>query len=501
MGNKQSAAGRGASASKPVKDKDAAGAVAAPAAPSSGVAPDETDIGIPPALMDFADGNSGRHRVSIADFELLKVIGKGSFGKVFLVAKRAGKDRGSVYAMKTLRKEVLLRRHQVEHTKHERLILEAVHHPFIVKLVYAFQTIDKLYLITDFASGGELFYWLRRQRVVSQAAARLYAAELVLALEHLHSMDIVYRDLKPENILLDADGHVKLTDFGLSKTSVKGFGAEDGTRTFCGTPEYLAPEVLEATGHGKAVDWWSLGTLLYEMIAGLPPFYDTNTEAMYEKILTAELRWPRHFLPETVSLLHGMLTRRVEDRLGYRGAGEIKAHPFFAGLDWDAVYHRRIKPAFVPPHNGPGSAALDAAGGVDAAAAAGHHSSAGAGAGGAALPVGGVPGVGVNVSNFESEFTSETPVDSMDERSRLSSTAAERAHFEGFTYVGPSALGAGGMVASHGEDGLGYGLGPARADSFGGPGGRAESFCAVSPPTAAPSALAATSSGRRLAGH
>jgi serine/threonine protein kinase len=234
----------------------------------------------------------GDRPLAVDDFELLRVIGKGSFGKVFLVRKKDGPDAHAIYALKALRKEVLLRRNQIEHTRSERAILEAVNHPFIVTLRYAFQTRDKLYIVTDFAPGGELFFWLKRDRVFSQARARLYAAELVLALEHLHSLDVVYRDLKPENILLDADGHIKLTDFGLSKMEVRrspgaaagmcrggcrggrararsvtlmrragdgrrsevgdnvqfhassepqvtGAGPDGGTKTFCGTPEYL----------------------------------------------------------------------------------------------------------------------------------------------------------------------------------------------------------------------------------------------------------------------
>ena len=180
--------------------------------------------------------------------------------------------------------------------------------------------------MTDFCSGGELFFWLKRDRVFSQARARLYVAELILAIEHLHSLDVVYRDLKPENILLDGDGHIKLTDFGLSKMYVSGAGPENGTTTFCGTPEYLAPEVLQNEGHGKAVDWWSLGTLLYEMMAGLPPFYDTNIESMYEKILNAELRFPAHFQPDTRSLLEGMLSASTNITGARMAGGALSTH-------------------------------------------------------------------------------------------------------------------------------------------------------------------------------
>jgi len=200
--------GKGAAGGAPV------GPAAAAAAASGSGAGDDASVEIGAALtrMKFADATE--RPVTIDDFALIKVVGKGSFGKVFLAQKVGGVDDGATYAMKALRKDVLLRRNQIEHTKTERAILSSVNHPFIVGLRYAFQTRDKLYLVTDFASGGELFFWLKRERIFSQARARLYAAELVLALEHLHSLDIVYRDLKPENILLDAEGHIKLTDFG-----------------------------------------------------------------------------------------------------------------------------------------------------------------------------------------------------------------------------------------------------------------------------------------------
>ena len=341
---------------------------------------------------------------------------------MFLAHKNSGADAGCQYAIKAMRKDVLIKRNQVEHTASERAILGSVIHPFIVRLRYAFQTREKLYLVTDFAPGGELFFWLKRERVFSQARCRLYAAELVLAIAHLHSLDIVYRDLKPENILLDGGGHIALTDFGLSKMDVTTAGPEGGTLTFCGTPEYIAPEILENMGHGKAVDWWSLGTLLYEMMAGLPPFYDTSVEAMYEKILSAELVFPRHFLPETKSLLTGVLTRRVEDRLGAGGLGEIQAHPFFAGIDWVTVAEKRYLPDFVPPR-------------VELRPAAG-------GAGAGAPPTGDVAGSEEGVPrmmfNVEDEFTAE-PLESLAVKTRLSNSA-EKANFIGFTFTAGTSL-------------------------------------------------------------
>jgi len=215
-------------------------------------------------------------KVGKDDFELLKVIGKGSFGKVMQVKK---KDDGQIYAMKVLRKEAIIARKQVDHTRAEKAILQKIEHPFIVKLNYAFQTEDKLYMVLDFVNGGELFFHLKKEGKFSEERVRLYSAEIALALHHLHSRDIVYRDLKPENILIDADAHICITDFGLSKEII----SDEVTHTFCGTPEYLAPEVLKGQGHGCPVDWWSLGTLIYEMLTGLPPFYSQNINIMYQK--------------------------------------------------------------------------------------------------------------------------------------------------------------------------------------------------------------------------
>lgn len=347
-----------------------------------------------PMSIQNLDGSvrAPQAKVSIEDFDLLKVLGKGSFGKVMMVRK---KDTSNIYAMKSLRKAALVKRNQLLHTKTERNILQSIKHPFLTSLTYAFQTPDKLYLVMDFCGGGELFYWLKKDRRFSQIRCQLFAAEIVLALEALHSHDIIYRDLKPENILLDLEGHIRLTDFGLSKEAVTGAGAVGGTKTFCGTPEYLAPEILENKGHGKAVDWWSLGTLIYEMLTGLPPYYDQNMQRMYDKILNSPLRFPAYMSTDSKSLLTGLLERKVNDRLG-SGADDavlIKAHPFFTGLDWEQVYAKGVTPEFKPP-NRMGS---------------------------------------MDTSNFDLEFTEESAVDSV-VSSQMSETAQNKANFPGFTY-------------------------------------------------------------------
>ncbi|XP_055388711.1 serine/threonine-protein kinase Sgk2-like [Condylostylus longicornis] len=285
-----------------------------------------------------------QRKVSPEDFVLLKVIGKGSYGKVMMVRY---KQDGGVYAMKMLRKENIIKRNQVEHTKTERNVLESINHPFIVQLYFAFQTPKKLYFVMEYCPGGELFFHLSLAGRLSEGRARYYASEIVLALEHLHKLDIVYRDLKPENVLLDEEGHVRLTDFGLSKEGVQdNFSA----KSLCGTPEYLAPEILNQTGHGKAVDWWSLGALIYEMLTGLPPFYTRDRELLFENIRSAELRYPSFISPVAKSLLIGLFQRDPNRRLGggKRDAEEIKAHPFFATVDWQRVYYKLEPPPFRP---------------------------------------------------------------------------------------------------------------------------------------------------------
>jgi len=281
---------------------------------------------------------------SLDDFEMVRVLGKGSFGKVMLCRK---KDTQQLYAMKVLKKEHVLKRKQVAHTRTERSVLGLVDHPFVVKLYYAFQTGDKLHFVLDFCSGGELFFHLGRAGRFSEGRGRFYTAEIALALGHLHTKSVVYRDLKPENILLDSEGHIKLADFGLSKEGVN--SGESGARSFCGTPEYLAPEVLNRTGHGTSVDWWSLGALLYEMLTGLPPWYSQDRQKMFASIRNSVLDFPEYISPLARGILSDFLTRDVTKRLGSKNdVDDVKQHRFFHGVNWDALYNRQIPAPFVP---------------------------------------------------------------------------------------------------------------------------------------------------------
>lgn len=238
--------------------------------------------------------------MTIDNFDLLKVVGKGSFGKVMQVRKR---DTNRIYAMKILRKSHIVSRSEVDHTMAERTVLAQIDNPFIVGLKFSFQSPQKLYLVLAFVNGGELFRHLQLEGRFSEVRSRFYTAELLCALECLHKFNVIYRDLKPENILLDYNGHINLCDFGLCKLNMS---ESDTTNTFCGTPEYLAPELLLGQGYTKTVDWWTLGVLLYEMLTGLPPFYDENTNEMYRKILQDEIRFPEDVTPQARSILTGV---------------------------------------------------------------------------------------------------------------------------------------------------------------------------------------------------
>ncbi|KAJ2496968.1 cAMP-dependent protein kinase catalytic subunit [Coemansia sp. RSA 1972] len=284
---------------------------------------------------------------ALEDFQLLHTLGTGTFGRVFLCQS---KRTQRFYAMKVLRKSQVVKLKQVEHINNEKNILEVSRHPFIVQLECTMQNERNLYMLMEYVPGGELFSHLRRAGRFPDDVARFYAAEIVLALDYLHSMKIIWRDTKPENLLLDAAGHVKLTDFGFAKR------VEERTWTLCGTPEYLAPEIIQSKGHGKAVDWWALGILIFEMLAGYPPFYDDNPFGIYEKILDGKLVFPGFFTPAAKDLIQRLLTADVSKRLGnLQGDGrDVKAHPWFSMIDWDVLVRRGVPAPIVPPHRHPG---------------------------------------------------------------------------------------------------------------------------------------------------
>lgn len=340
--------------------------------------------------------NPGRMKLGPQDFELKKVLGKGGYGKVFQVRKTTGADANSYFAMKVLKKASIVRNQKdTAHTRAERNILEAVRHPFIVELVYAFQTGGKLYLILEYLSGGELFMHLEREGIFLEDTTCFYLCEIILALEHLHNLGIIYRDLKPENVLLDAQGHVKLTDFGLCKEHI-----QEGivTHTFCGTIEYMAPEILTRSGHGKAVDWWSLGALMFDMLTGMPPFTADNRKNTIDAILKGKLNIPAYLAADSRDLIRRLMKRQVSQRLG-SGPSDgqaVRSHSFFKNVNWDDVLARRLDPPIKPVLRSED-----------------------------------------DVSQFDTKFTKQIPVDSPDD-----STLSESANliFQGFTYVAPSVL-------------------------------------------------------------
>ncbi|XP_051502937.1 ribosomal protein S6 kinase alpha-1 isoform X1 [Myxocyprinus asiaticus] len=288
----------------------------------------------------------GAEKADPSQFELLKVLGQGSFGKVFLVRKVTPPDNNELYAMKVLRKATLKVRDRVR-TKMERDILAEVNHPFVVKLHYAFQTEGKLYLILDFLRGGDLFTRLSKEVMFTEEDVKFYLAELALGLDHLHGLGIIYRDLKPENILLDEEGHIKLTDFGLCKEAID---HEKKAYSFCGTVEYMAPEVVNRQGHTHSADWWSFGVLMFEMLTGSLPFQGKDRKETMNLILKARLGMPQFLSTEAQSLLRALFKRNPTNRLGSGsdGAEEIKRHSFFMTIDWNKLFRREIKPPFKP---------------------------------------------------------------------------------------------------------------------------------------------------------
>ena len=304
---------------------------------------------------DSAGDRPSRY-VTPKDFELLKVIGLGSFGKVLQVRNKESK---TVLAMKVISKRVLRRKEgYIENVLAERDILTKIRHPFVVNMQCSFQTKEKLFIIMDFLAGGELFLRLGREGIFLEKTAAFYVAEIVLALDHLHTRGILHRDLKPENILLSSDGHVCLTDFGLAKdfSGEGGFQNEDDesrARTVCGTQEYMAPEMVARKGYGRAADYWSLGCITYEMLSGRPPFESRKgAKDLFRKIMTEKVKMPAGSSAAACKLLKGFLNRNALARLGAArstmfevgGVAALKAMPFFTGIDWEKLFRKEIEP-------------------------------------------------------------------------------------------------------------------------------------------------------------
>ncbi|XP_074276662.1 putative serine/threonine protein kinase IREH1 [Silene latifolia] len=318
--------------------------------------------------------HSAKDRTSIDDFEIIKPISRGAFGRVFLAKKRT---TGDLFAIKVLKKADMIRKNAVESILAERDILISVRNPFVVRFFYSFTCRENLYLVMEYLNGGDLYSLLRNLGCLDEDVARVYIAEVVLALEYLHSLHVVHRDLKPDNLLIAHDGHIKLTDFGLSKvglinsTDDLSGPAVSGTSLFeedqpqlsasekqqerrqkrsaVGTPDYLAPEILLGTGHGATADWWSVGVILFELIVGIPPFNAEHPQIIFDNILNRNIPWPH--VPEEMSyeaedLIDKLLIEDPNQRLGAGGAAEVKAHPYFRDINWDTL--ARQKAAFVP---------------------------------------------------------------------------------------------------------------------------------------------------------
>uniref|UniRef100_A0A8C9EWY3 Serine/threonine-protein kinase N3 n=1 Tax=Pavo cristatus TaxID=9049 RepID=A0A8C9EWY3_PAVCR len=332
-----------------------------------------------------------KEAVHLEDFHCIAMLGRGHFGKVLLAQYKA---TGKLYAIKALKKKDIIRRDEIDSLNCEKRIFEVVNssdHPFLVNMFACFQTPHHACFVMEYTPGGDLMMRIHED-VFPERTAQFYTACVVLGLQFLHEKKIVYRDLKLDNLLLDAEGFVKIADFGLCKEGI-GFG--DRTNTFCGTPEFLAPEVLTDISYTRAVDWWGLGVLIYEMLVGESPFPGDDEEEVFDSIVNDEVQYPRFLSSEALSIIRKLLRKCPERRLGAgeKDAEEIKIQPFFKGMDWDALYARTLKPPFVPTLKDP-----------------------------------------TDISNFDEEFTSQKPILTPPEEVALL-TRKEQAVFKDFDFV------------------------------------------------------------------
>lgn len=344
--------------------------------------------------LDYRGLKKHSKKSSLSDFLLLKVIGRGAYGKVYLVKKRTGCDQNVYYAMKVVKKsDVSFHTKDKEHMQTERLILERVRHPFLVRLYYAFQSEEKLFLIMEYVPGGELFRHICKEKMLLQSEAKIHLAQVALALNHLHECNIIYRDLKPENILRDSEGFIKLTDFGMSKMRTNG---NLKTKTFCGTMEFMAPEVIQELEYDNQVDWWSFGVLTFYIITGNVPFKAPNKKLLIDKIMKDKLIFPKYVSSEAQDLIRKCLKKNATERINF---AKISRHPFFVGINWPSMEARN----FVPPNKPFLNNSLE------------------------------------DVSNFDALFTEmvlESPPTK--EAAQISPTKKELMKFDGFSYVSSS---------------------------------------------------------------
>ena len=288
-------------------------------------------------------------KISENDFTKIKLIGKGSYGNVFLV--RYNKNN-MIYAMKVYKKSDLREKNQENNTKSERNLLTQINFPFIVEVKFAFQTDSKLFLVQEFIQGGDLFFHIHSGQKFSTQKTKFYLVEIILAIDFLHKNNMIYRDLKPENILIDSKGHIKLTDFGLSKIVTN---IEEKSFTICGTLQYIAPEIITGEGYNESVDWWSLGIIMYEMLTGKLPFkfnFDSQEEQEQNdlNIYDKKIKFPSWIEENAKDLINKLLNKNPEKRIGSgkEGAENIKKHPFFSDIDWNKALNKELRPPFIP---------------------------------------------------------------------------------------------------------------------------------------------------------